>query len=74
MGSRNFEEAYFVLRSDTDDRPATNEKMIEEANKIINENFSSRRNFWYTKRWNIFFFLLGCTVMFLVGLLLALLR
>ena len=71
MGSKNFEEAYFVLRSDAKDGEKASVKMIEEANKIIDENFSVRkRGFLYSKRWYILSFLLGLSVMLVIGIIL----
>lgn len=70
MGSKNFEEAYFVLRSDAKDTEKASVKMIEEANKIIDENFSvKKRSFLYSKRWYIISFLSGILVMLLVGII-----
>ncbi len=66
MGSKNFEEAYFVLRSDAKDGDGASRKMIEEANKIIDENFLPRkRRFFYSKRWHAASFSLGVLVMLL---------
>ena len=71
MGSKNFEEAYFVLRSDAKDGEKASVKMIEEANKIIDENFSvKKRGFLYSKRWYILSFLLGLSVMLVIGIIL----
>ena len=70
MGSKNFEEAYFVLRSDAKESEKASAKMIEEANKIIDENFSVRkRGFLYTKRWYFLSFFAGLLVMLLFGII-----
>ena len=37
-GSRHFEEAYFVLRPDSEGASASPDSMILEANRIIEEN------------------------------------
>ncbi len=59
-GSRQFEEAYFVLRPDDNDG-SSEKALIEEANRIINENFEKKkRRFLYSKRWHILAFCLGC--------------
>ena len=60
-GSRHFEEAYFVLRPDSEGASASPDSMILEANRIINENFKKRKDgFLNLKKWHIFAFLLGC--------------
>jgi len=66
-GSRHFEEAYFVLRSDAERQNVSCNEMVEEANKIIAENFDQRRGgFFYTGRWYILAFLVGCALTFAV--------
>lgn len=70
-GSRNFEEAYFVVR-DTNDgvRPDSASAMIDEANLIIDENFGKRkRGFLYTKRWYFLSFLMGFCLSFLISVI-----
>ena len=58
-GSQSFEEAYFVLRSDTS-VTASSKLMIDEANKIIEENFGGgRRNRAREKRGYVISFCLG---------------
>lgn len=42
-GSRMFDEAYFVVREDSEVTPASEGDMITEANRIIEENFGSHR-------------------------------
>ena len=42
-GSRNFEEAYFIVRADVSGEKSSSALMIEEANRIIDENFGERR-------------------------------
>lgn len=62
-GSRHFEEAYFVMRGDSPDRECSHEKMVEEANRIIKENFGARkRGFLYSKRWHILAFFSGSAI------------
>ena len=64
-GSRHFEEAYFVLRSDTEIKKVSRNEMIEEANRIIDENFDRRRgNLFYSGRWYILAFFIGCALTF----------
>ena len=66
-GSRNFEEAYFVLRSDIDSPKISEGEMIKEANTIIDENFgNSTRSFFYNKRWYFFTFFVGFALSFLI--------
>ena len=73
-GSRNFEEAYFVLRSDIDSPKISEGEMIREANTIIDENFGlSGRGFLYAKRWYILTFIIGFALSFLVCVLLGIL-
>ena len=56
-GSRHFEEAYFVVRPG---EKASPDKMIDEANRIIEENTNGGRGgFLYSKRWHILAFMLG---------------
>ncbi len=62
-GSKSFEEAYFVMRESEGSPGVSQDKMIEEANRIIAENFGSDgRGFLYTKRWYILAFLAGCAI------------
>ena len=69
-GSRNFEEAYFVLRSDVDSPKISEGEMIKEANSIIDENFGlTRKGFFYSKRWYILTFCLGFILSFLLCVL-----
>lgn len=42
-GSHIFDEAYFVVREDSEGTPASEGDMISEANRIIAENFGARR-------------------------------
>jgi len=51
-GSEMFEEAYFVVKSDTPPRQNTHECLVDEANRIIAENFENkkRKTFLYIKR------------------------
>ena len=66
-GSRHFEEAYFVMRSDCDGAAASPDSMILEANRIINENFKKRKGgFFYSKRWYFLTFFAGCALTFLL--------
>lgn len=61
-GSRHFEEAYFVLRSDAGTDSATTAQMIDEANRIIKENFGKKRGGIFSKRRYVAAFLIGCAV------------
>lgn len=64
-GSSQFEEAYFVIRSDSQPEKSSTDKMVDEANRIINENFGGKkRGFLYSKRWHILAFFMGCAVTF----------
>ena len=59
-GSRHFEEAYFVVRSG---EVASPEKMIDEANRIVEENTNGGKGgFLYSKRWHIAAFMLGAAL------------
>ncbi len=59
-GSRHFEEAYFILREDADKKTPSGTEMIEEANRIIKENFHKERcGFVSSKKWYILAFLIG---------------
>ena len=42
-GSECFEEAYFVIKGDTGTGLGAHEKMVDEANRIINENFERKK-------------------------------
>ena len=42
-GSDYFDEAYFVLKSDTGAYKRTDEDIIREANRIIDENIGKRK-------------------------------
>lgn len=68
-GSRDFEEAYFIVRADVGDKGHTCPHMIEEANRIIDENFGEKRGRLYAYRWYIFTFLLGASISALLILL-----
>ncbi|MBO7304549.1 MAG: hypothetical protein J6V09_04945 [Clostridia bacterium] len=57
-GSQSFEGAYFVLRSDTAPLPSP-QLMIDEANKIIEENFGSRTAKPQIRRGHILAFICG---------------
>ena len=73
-GSRHFEEAYFVMRPDSDGASASPEKMVEEANRIIKETFNRRRNgLFYSKRWYILAFFAGFAVSFALCFVIGLL-
>ena len=73
-GSRHFEEAYFVLRPDSEGAAASPESMITEANRIIRENFLKRKKgFLYSKRWYVLSFFLGCATTLAVCLAVGLL-
>lgn len=61
-GSRDFEEAYFVVRENVGDKGRSSPHMIEEANRIIDENFGERRSRLYAYRWYILTFLAGAAL------------
>lgn len=61
-GSRDFEEAYFVVRENVGDKGRSCPHMIEEANRIIDENFGDGRGWLYRYRWYIFTFLAGAAL------------
>lgn len=42
-GSELFEEAYFVLKCEKGEKRIDTPRMIDEANRIIKENFDNRR-------------------------------
>ncbi len=66
-GSRHFEEAYFVIRPDAQAECLSNEKMVEEANRIINENIGAQRGgFLYSKRWYFLTFAIGAAASFAI--------
>ena len=72
-GSRHFEEAYFVLRPDSEGAAASYDSMISEANRIINENFKRKKGgFFYSKKWYILAFFLGCVTTFVLCLVIGL--
>lgn len=71
-GSRNFEEAYFIVRADADGGERSPRLMIEEANRIVEENFGDRRRWGSIGLWRYAFtFVIGLAV---GALLLYLLR
>ena len=43
VGSDYFDEAYFVLKSDTPPAEKKKERLVDEANRIIKENFYKRK-------------------------------
>ncbi len=66
-GSKHFDEAYFVLKSDIEKTGISCNEMIDEANRIIEENFDQNtRGFLYSVRWYIISFLIGCAVTFAI--------
>lgn len=70
-GSRHFEEAYFVMRPDSDTDVPSSESMVREANRIIKENFESRRGgFLRSKGWHLLTFFMGAVFALLVCLVL----
>ena len=71
-GSEIFEEAYFVVKGDVTASLHTHDKMVDEANRIINENFESKRGkFLRTLKGAAPAFLFGAA---LVGLICVLIR
>ena len=74
-GSRHFEEAYFILREDIGKKSVSSADMIDEANRIIKENFEKeRRGFISSKKWYILAFLIGCAAAFALFSLIFLTR
>ncbi len=69
-GSDIFEEAYFVVKGDGYDGGYSHEKMVDEANRIINENApNKKRRFFKSVGVIIPSFFLGvllCVVVFLL--------
>lgn len=66
-GSRHFEEAYFILREDGGKGAHSGVDMIDEANRIIKENFEKeRRGFISSKKWYIVAFFVGCAAASLI--------
>ena len=73
-GSDIFEEAYFVVKSDTPPSVGSHERMVDEANRIINENFDRRKSkFLIGVRGKIGAFLLGSLLSSIVFLVFKLL-
>ncbi len=69
-GSRNFEEAYFVMRDQNSEKNISTCAMIDEANLIIEENFGKRkRGALYSKRWYLLSFLSGFCLSFLLAVI-----
>ena len=67
-GSKHFEESYFVLKSDIEKTGISCNEMIDEANRIIEENFDQNSHgFLYSVRWYIIAFLIGCAVTFAIS-------
>ena len=69
-GSRDFEEAYFVVRQDADDGSSSSLRMIEEANRIIDENFEKKHSFLFRKIWYILTFISGAALSLFITFLL----
>ena len=63
-GSRDFEEAYFIIRSDEKGDESSAARMIEEANRIVEENFGRKRR-------RFFSFTRGCLLSFFTGALIG---
>lgn len=62
-GSRDFEEAYFIIRPDGECDEKSSARMIEEANRIVEENFGRRRRRIFTvTRGSLFSFFIGVPV------------
>ena len=70
-GSPLFEEAYFVISSDTRERESFSEAgMIEEANRIIKENSQNGKGgFIYRHRWHLLAFFIGAALSLFLCLL-----
>ena len=62
-GSRDFEEAYFIIRPDGECDEKSLVRMIEEANRIVEENFGRRRRRIFTvTRGSLLSFFIGVPV------------
>ena len=68
-GSPLFEEAYFVIKSDGEGRSSkSSTTLVQEANKIIEENFGKRRGkAARLGRWHILAFFLGFAISLLLS-------
>ena len=64
-GSSLFEEAYFVIKNDSQYEEISECDMIEEANRIINESFYSEETDGLGRR--VISFLKKCVAPFLIG-------
>ena len=73
-GSRDFEEAYFVVKRDADGGTASPHLMIEEANRIVRENFGVHHGRLYTLRWYILSFIIGAAFGVLITFLISLIK
>ena len=69
-GCRDFEEAYFVVRQDADGGEASSLRMIEEANRIIDENFEKKHNFLFRNARYILAFISGAALSLFITFLL----
>ena len=69
-GSRDFEEAYFIVRGDVGEDARSSLHMIEEANRIIDENFGEGHGRLFFLRWYILTFLAGASCCALIIFLL----
>ena len=69
-GSRDFEEAYFIVREDGAADGRSSLHMIEEANRIFDENFGEGHGRLFFLRWYIFAFFVGASFCALIIFLL----
>ena len=70
VGSEIFEEAYFVVK-DGCEGIKTHEKMVDEANRIINENVGKKKRFINFSPTVLLSFLLGASVSVIAVLLIG---
>ena len=62
-GSSLFEEAYFIVKSDSGSSAAGSAEMVNEANRIIKENFDNKKNrFILFHKRNVFSFFIGAAI------------
>jgi hypothetical protein len=70
-GSDIFKEAYFVLEDDKNSQNENKGKLVDEANRIINENFYGGRRKLSIRLSSVLAFLLGALIS-IVGFLIYL--
>lgn len=73
-GSDIFKEAYFVLEDGESQTKENKDKLIDEANRIINENFYGGRRKISMRLFSLLIFLLGILISLAVFLIYILTR